>query len=160
MQAIAFLAVWFLLGGVVCYIAFRGGPGVPRQGARPLWRVLLPLVYLAGIAIPIVVITQTGPTVGGSGHLTAVSPNAQIDHGKLLFRQNCAGCHTLAAVNAHGITGPNLDQIGSVTPDRVLSAIRIGGIGDGRMPPGILSGNDARDVAAFVSAVAGQPQQP
>ena len=62
---------------------------------------------------------------------------------------------TVAEVNS-GITGPNLDQIGPVTPNRVLNAIRIGGTGQGRMPQGLLKGSDAQAVAYYVSHVAGQ----
>jgi hypothetical protein len=59
-------------------------------------------------------------------------------------------------VNARGITGPDLDRIGTMTPARVLSAIKIGGTGQGRMPSGLLQGSNAQDVAAFVTAVAGK----
>jgi hypothetical protein len=59
-------------------------------------------------------------------------------------------------VNARGVTGPNLDQIGEVTKQRVLNAIRIGGTGDKRMPAGLLSGGNAKAVAAYLAKVAGQ----
>ena len=54
------------------------------------------------------------------------------------------------------MTGPNLDEIGQVTKQRVLNAIRIGGTGDKRMPSGLLSGKNADAVATYVSKVAGQ----
>jgi len=38
----------------------------------------------------------------------------------------------------------------------VLSAIKIGGTGQRRMPSGLLQGSDADDVATYVSKVAGQ----
>ena len=74
----------------------------------------------------------------------------------MLFRQQCASCHTLAAVNARGVTGPNLDRIGEVTEDRILNAIRIGGTGQDRMPSGLLEGEEAQEVAKYVSEVAGR----
>ena len=40
--------------------------------------------------------------------------------------------------------------------DRVLHAIKIGGTGDGRMPPQLLTGESADEVASYVSKVAGQ----
>jgi mono/diheme cytochrome c family protein len=80
----------------------------------------------------------------------------QIQNGKTLFRSTCASCHTLAAVNARGVTGPDLDRIGAITRARVLSAIKIGGTGQGRMPSGLLQGQNAEDVAAFLQAVAGK----
>ena len=62
----------------------------------------------------------------------------KTERGKQLFRQQCASCHSLAAVNARGVTGPNLDEIGEVTPERIHNAIRNGGTGQGRMPAGLL----------------------
>jgi hypothetical protein len=59
-------------------------------------------------------------------------------------------------VNARGVTGPDLDRIGALTKARVLSAIKIGGTGQGRMPSGLLQGQDAQDVAYFLSQVAGK----
>jgi mono/diheme cytochrome c family protein len=79
-----------------------------------------------------------------------------VRNGRTLFIETCASCHTLGAVNARGVTGPDLDKIGTVTPARVESAIKIGGTGQGRMPAGLLQGQNAKDVAAFVSAVAGK----
>ena len=43
-----------------------------------------------------------------------------------------------------------------MTEDRVLQAIKIGGTGQKRMPAGLLEGEDAEAVAAYVTAVAGQ----
>ena len=79
----------------------------------------------------------------------------KTERGKQLFRQQCASCHSLAAVNARGVTGPDLDEIGEVTPERVRNAIRNGGTGQDRMPAGLLEGEEARDVAEYVSEVAG-----
>jgi mono/diheme cytochrome c family protein len=93
---------------------------------------------------------------GASGRLAAITPSKTDAKGKQLFRQTCTSCHSLAAINARGVTGPNLDEIGQVTKQRVLSAIRIGGTGDGRMPAGLLTGSNAAAVADWVSKVAGQ----
>jgi hypothetical protein len=49
-----------------------------------------------------------------------------------------------------------LDNIGTVSKARVLSAIKIGGTGDGRMPAGLYQGKDAEAVAEYVSTVAGR----
>jgi mono/diheme cytochrome c family protein len=54
------------------------------------------------------------------------------------------------------VTGPDLDDIGEVSEDRVLSAIENGGTGSGRMPAGLLSEGDAEAVALYVSRVAGR----
>jgi mono/diheme cytochrome c family protein len=84
--------------------------------------------------------------------------------GKDLFVTNCGACHTLAEAGTDGVIGPNLDELlappSASAPDpntikpRVLSAIN-NGVG-GRMPKGVLTGQQADQVATFVSQVAGQ----
>jgi mono/diheme cytochrome c family protein len=59
-------------------------------------------------------------------------------------------------VQAHGVTGPNLDELGGVDKQRVLNAIKNGGTGQNRMPKNLLSGSDAQAVASYVASVAGQ----
>jgi hypothetical protein len=59
-------------------------------------------------------------------------------------------------VNARGVTGPDLDKIGTVTPARVRSAIRIGGTGQNRMPARLMQGRNAQAVATYVASVAGK----
>ncbi|WP_326924500.1 c-type cytochrome [Capillimicrobium parvum] len=81
--------------------------------------------------------------------------NAQA-HGRELFTHNCATCHTLAASNAVGLVGPNLDNL---RPNEalVLNAIHQGRArGQGQMPANLVTAQDAKDVAAYVSAVAGR----
>ena len=53
------------------------------------------------------------------------------------------------------MTGPSLDQIGEISPERVVNAIENGGTGQGLMPAGLLEGQEAQDVAEYVSKVAG-----
>ena len=80
--------------------------------------------------------------------------SAQVN-GRTLFAKNCATCHTLRAVNAVGKVGPNLDQLRPPAP-LVLNAIQNGRArGNGQMPADLVAGSDAKDVASFVSAVAG-----
>jgi mono/diheme cytochrome c family protein len=161
MTIVAVLLPFVLLGIAVVFIAFSGGPGAAREayltrGNRP-FRVAIPLLYLGlGIAVPAVVIASRGESEGGNGRLrdTAISPKLQ--EGKELFRHTCATCHTLAAVDARGVTGPNLDELGQVDKTRVLNAIRKGGTGQGRMPSGLLQDGDADAVASYVAKVAGQ----
>lgn len=84
---------------------------------------------------------------------------------KELFATNCGSCHTLAAAGTEGVVGPDLDQLLITTGTnsaeqfeglygRVLTAVSCG-IG-GRMPAGIVAGEEAREVSAFVAAYAGQ----
>jgi cytochrome c550 len=81
------------------------------------------------------------------------------EEAKALFQTNCGACHTLERAGTDGIVGPNLDDLlGLGTPEqneqRVAIAIQ-NGI-EGRMPAGILQGEDAKLVADFVAREAGQ----
>jgi cbb3-type cytochrome c oxidase subunit III len=88
-------------------------------------------------------------------------------NGKTLFNQKCAGCHTLADAGAQGKIGPNLDDAfasdrkqgfkQSSIQDIVLDQIRFA---QGKMPPMLVRGQDAQDVAAYVASVAGTGNAP
>jgi hypothetical protein len=88
-----------------------------------------------------------------------------------LFETNCGNCHTLYSAGTDGNFGPDLDVLlspsGPPTDEegtkslegRVLNAIDEGVDSTsqpGRMPPGILSGPAAEEVAEFVAQTAGQ----
>ena len=75
--------------------------------------------------------------------------------GQALFVQNCGGCHTLKAAGTSGTVGPNLDTV-KPTAAKVLTALKVGGLGSGTMPKNILTGKDAALVAAYVSKSAGK----
>jgi mono/diheme cytochrome c family protein len=95
---------------------------------------------------------------GSSGASPEAVPEEQED-AKTLFQANCGPCHTLAKAGTDGIVGPNLDDIlvagqPEANYGRVLAAIEEGR--EGRMPADILVGEAAKEVADFVSRVAGQ----
>ena len=159
MEVIAFLLPFVLLGVAVLFVAFSGGPGAAREAYRARgnrgFRILFPVLYLVlGLVVPALILAGREQAAGGTGALENQKLSTQTEQGKLLFRQQCASCHTLAAVNARGVTGPNLDQIGEMTVQRVVGAIRNGGTGQGRMPAGLLEGKDAEAVGAYVAKVA------
>jgi mono/diheme cytochrome c family protein len=162
MEWLFVLVPFVLLGIGVIYLAYRsGGPAAEAPGRRARggrgFRLLMVLLYLGlGIAVPAAIIAGRGEAEGGVGPLEQKELTAQAEEGKQLFRQTCASCHNLDAVNARGVTGPDLDDIGEVSEDRVLSAIENGGTGSGRMPAGLLSEGDAEAVALYVSRVAGR----
>jgi len=161
MQVLIVLVPFIVAGVIVMFIAFSGGAGAARQayltrGGR-VFSLGMVLLYIGlGIAVPAAVIAARGQAVGGTGHLRGEQVSGKLKDGKSLFIQTCKSCHTLAAVDAHGVTGPNLDTLGGVDKQRVLHAIKIGGTGDGRMPPQLLTGADADAVATYVSTVAGR----
>jgi mono/diheme cytochrome c family protein len=126
------------------------------------------VVVLAGL-IPWLVFQSKGDAGEGSQKVAA-----HLEAGQELFQINCGSCHTLYSAGADGNYGPDLDELlapagvpeGEAaeatieqTEGRVLSAIENGVDGSttpGRMPPGILNEEQAKEVAAFVAATAGE----
>jgi mono/diheme cytochrome c family protein len=163
MEIVGFLIPWLLIGIGVIFVAFTGGPGRAREAyltrGRTFFKIAIPLVYIGlGVAIPAIVLADRGERAGNDVVLSQEKvrdQSADFQKGRTLFIENCAACHNLNAVNARGVTGPDLDKIGKLTPDRVLSAIKIGGTGQNRMPAGLLQGKNAQAVAEYVSQVAG-----
>ena len=159
MTVLAFLIPFVLLGAIVVFIAFSGGPSRAREayltGGGAFFKVAMLVVYIgAGLAVPALILSGRGEAVGGTGPLRTAELSQKTQQGKALFRQQCSSCHTLAAINARGVTGPNLDDIGEVTSARVRAAIENGGTGQQRMPAGLLRGEEADAVADYVSKVA------
>jgi mono/diheme cytochrome c family protein len=105
----------------------------------------------------------------GSGVGTVVPANADKSHGKQLFNEKCASCHTLAEANAVGKLGPNLDTafrpsenqgfeestIRQVVADQIKFPGDYGAPPAPTMPANLVEGEDVDDVAAYVAAVAG-----
>ena len=94
-------------------------------------------------------------------------PNYKSDlAGAQLFAQRCAGCHTLSYAATHGsaanprtaeaINGPNFNVRCERPVDRVLYAIENGGFSGAYMPANVFVGQQAREVAMFVSRFAGR----
>jgi mono/diheme cytochrome c family protein len=161
MEWLYILVPFAVLGVLVIAFAFKGPRGAtqPPGPLRPGrgFRILMLVVYLGlGLGVPAAVIAARGQSEGGVGSLEQASLTPKEEEGKTLFRRTCASCHNLDAVNARGVTGPDLDEIGQVSKDRVLNAIKIGGTGQKRMPPGLLDDGDADAVATYVSKVAGR----
>jgi cytochrome c553 len=161
MEIVLVLAPFVVLGIGVLFVAFAGGAGAAREmyltrGGKLFTFTILILYVALGVIVPAAVIASRGEAEGGVGALRSEQPSQADERGKELFIQNCKSCHTLAAVQAAGVTGPDLDELGGLDRERVLNAIRRGGTGAGRMPAGILQGENAEDVAGWVSQVAGQ----
>jgi mono/diheme cytochrome c family protein len=173
LAVVLFAAFWVVLGLGVFFLAFRGGPSAPvdsRPGgsyrARRALGLTLAVIYVAfGVVIPAVFLignhNQANGQVGSS-ELTQAEK-----HGRVIFGQRCGLCHTLAAANAVGKVGPDLDVI-QPTEALVLHTIQYGCLqnppaksqeaclGYGTMPADVVQGVDAENVAKFVSKVAGK----
>ena len=161
MEIVLVLSPFVVAGIAVLFIAFAGGAGAAREmyltrGGKIFTFTILILYVALGVVVPAAVIASRGEAEGGVGALRSEQPSKDDEFGKELFIQNCRSCHTLAAVQAHGVTGPNLDELGGLDRQRVLNAIKRGGTGDGRMPANILQGQNAQDLANWLSQAAGQ----
>jgi mono/diheme cytochrome c family protein len=167
MKVLVFLIPWVLVGLGVLFVGFSGGPGRARQAyltrGNRTFKVAILVIYLGvGLAVPAIILNARSDAQGATSQLQTKHASEEISKGKTLFRATCASCHTLAAVNARGVTGPDLDRIGLNTASmksaeqRVENAIRIGGTGQDRMPSGLLQGENAAAVATFVATVAGR----
>jgi plastocyanin len=102
-------------------------------------------------------------------------------NGKTQFVEHCSACHVLARAGASGVTGPNLDEafrqsrldgmkdstFAGVVEQQIAHPNRNAQVDPATektlpmMPAGIVKGDDARDVAAYVaSAVAEKGDDP
>lgn len=165
----AVIAIWVLLAAAVFFIAMRGGPRGAREslhteskaGQRIVWAFVV-LAIIAGLAVPALVLAFNGANKD-SVATGRVKLNAQEQHGRVLFSETCAVCHTLAATNSEGKIGPNLDvRLGSEIATEagrralVLSAVSEGRArGNGDMPAELYQGKEAEAIADFLAAVAG-----
>lgn len=174
LAVVLFLAFWVVVTVALFFVAVRGGLGGARdmlqsqsRGGRKAASVVFAIIYIAfGIALPVIVLSGNHAKASakvGENKLTAAEKR-----GRDLFGQNCGVCHTLAAANAVGKVGPNLDAL---RPPRslVLHTIEYGCVqnpplpndptaclGYGSMPTAIVQGKDAEDVSDFVAKVAGK----
>lgn len=86
--------------------------------------------------------------------------------GKQLFVEKCGACHVLARAGTSGVSGPNLDEafgparrqgLGAGTFEGVVADQVANPLRNSAMPAKLVTGQDAKDVAAYVAAVAGVP---
>lgn len=97
--------------------------------------------------------------------------NANLINGKIAFVAKCGSCHTLERAGTKGIVGPNLDESFRASVNEGLGRGSIRGVVEGQiknpnaaisqpqgvMPKNLVSGQTARDVAAYVAASAARP---
>ncbi len=117
-----------VVGVLVMLYAFSGGGDAGRKaystrGGRVFVWSMVVLYVVLGLAVPALVIADRGESEGGTGSLRSKQISGQLEEGKTTFIQTCKSCHTLDAVNAHGVTGPNLDDLAPLDKQRVLNAI-------------------------------------
>lgn len=121
------------------------------------------VVAIVGVMIAVGVLAGCGETVGYS------EGNGDRAHGRELFIKGCGSCHTLAEAGTVGQIGPDLDfafvqsridglgeeTILQVVRDQIAYAVENPPTEQTGMPKDIYTGQDADDVATYVSSVAG-----
>jgi mono/diheme cytochrome c family protein len=164
---IAFTAFWVVVALVLFFLAMRRGEHDPRHGhptsesqgrggRRAMYVCFAVFAIAFGVALPLALGFGNGDSEKAHVSDTSIRLTAQEVHGRALFGENCAICHTLAAARAAGPVGPNLDQL-RPPASLVVSTVENGIQGPGgTMPGGLLTGDDAKDVAAFIAATAGR----
>jgi plastocyanin len=123
------------------------------------------------------VIASVLAAAAGAGGCNLVDSGTNVVNGKEQFIDNCGSCHVLARAGTQGVTGPSLDA--------AFQRARQDGFGESTfeglvyaqidnpnrnpsidpktkkplpvMPPDIVTGEDAEDVAAYVASAAGRP---
>jgi mono/diheme cytochrome c family protein len=174
LPVIGFIAFWVLVGASVVYVAIRGGPSGARESlhgqshtSRRVAAGVFVVIYVGfGVALPIAFLT--GNHANANQQVGGIKLTASEKTGRELFGEHCGVCHTLAAANANGKVGPNLDML-KPPASLVLRTIQNGCLqkppstndpqnclGEGTMPADILQGKQAMDVAQFVGKVAGK----
>ncbi|MFZ0381309.1 MAG: hypothetical protein WCD11_33765 [Solirubrobacteraceae bacterium] len=174
LAVLLFAAFWVVLGLGVLVLGFRRGPGATATvrfrrrsyGARRAGAWVLALTFI-GFAIVLPVLFLVGNHNRANAQVGGIKLNAAEQNGREIFGQKCGLCHTLAAANAVGKVGPNLDVL-QPTAELVLHTIQNGCLQDpppgsqeaclgyGTMPADVVQGVNAADVAAFVAKVAGK----
>lgn len=172
LPVVLFIAFWVVVAGGLFAIANRSGRGAarsgqPRSARHRFSNVVLVVVYVGfGLALPAVMLI--GNANRSSAQVGGLKLTANEKEGRNLFGAHCAVCHTLAAANAVGKTGPNLDTL-KPSESLIIHTIANGCLQDppspsspqtclgyGTMPADIVEGQQAHQVAAFVARVAGQ----
>ncbi|HEX3174506.1 MAG TPA: c-type cytochrome [Solirubrobacterales bacterium] len=126
-------------------------------------------VVVLAVLIPWLAFRSDGDAARGAEEVPA-----ELKSGQSLFQTNCGTCHTLYAAGTDGNFAPDLDELLApsgapegpnaqdtikATEGRVLNAIENGvdsSTTPGRMPGGILDGEQAEEVAEFVARTAGE----
>jgi mono/diheme cytochrome c family protein len=127
------------------------------------------LILVLAVVIPFAAFRAKGDGENGETEVPASLKESQS-----LFVTNCGTCHALYSAGTDGNYGPDLDELlaASGTPEgkgaeetientegRVLNAIENGANSSttpGRMPPGILNEEQAKEVSEFVARTAGE----
>jgi cytochrome c5 len=130
-------------------------PATPAILTGGLIAILIPVIgILIGASFLTAYLVTRGDDSSESTPTTTTTTTGGAANGKALFSENCASCHTLAAAEASGKVGPNLDDLKPSKPV-VVKQVTNGG---GGMPAfgGRLSTAQIEAIADYVARIAGK----
>jgi cytochrome c6 len=111
------------------------------------------VLVVFGIGLPAALLI--GNHNRANGQVGGIALTSGEKQGRELFGQHCGVCHTLAAANAVGKVGPNLDTIKNGCLPNAPNGSSEQCLGQGVMPSDVVTGRNAENVASFVAKVAG-----
>ncbi|NRD76668.1 cytochrome c [Bacillus sp. BRMEA1] len=104
------------------------------------------LTLLLGISLVMALSACGGGS--SSGGTDSTQKTTSSDDANQIFQQHCASCH---GGDLKGVVGPNLTKVGSkFSKAQILDIIKNGK--SGGMPQGLISGDEADKVAAWLAA--------
>ncbi len=161
MATLVFVLFFVVLGLLVVLAAMKSGRRGPllnsetRAGRRLVVALTVATAALFGIGIPVAVGFLNGKQQTKQAQ-AGIELTEDQKQGRELFGRACQQCHTLKASNSVGTVGPSLDAL-RPPKELTLDAIEKGRArGQGQMPALLYEGQEARQVADFVAAVAGR----
>jgi mono/diheme cytochrome c family protein len=102
--------------------------------------------------------------VAGCGGDDLKESRADVVHGKQLFVERCGACHTLARAGTRGTAGPDLDVAFAQSLSEGFGRDTVRGVvheqilyPNAQMPAKIVTGQSAKDVAAYVGQAVANP---
>jgi cytochrome c551 len=141
------------IAGVVLMVAVIAIAGTDTKGSSSVGLGSLPLsTFSPSTSTPSTTpSTSGGGTSGGASSGGGSSASGDAAHGQQLFQQNCSSCHSdKAGTPSPFPQAPNLAELnasGALSEQRILDQIANPAP---PMPPGLVSGQDAKDVAAYI----------
>jgi mono/diheme cytochrome c family protein len=127
----------------------------------------LPAVRLRDV----IAVLAGGGVLAVAGGCSLSEQEADLVAGKQQFVEHCGACHTLARADTRGTSGPNLDQafvhalasgmdrsgVQGAVHEQILNPAKLAKDNKVYMPPKLVEGKDALNVAAYVAEVAAKP---
>lgn len=114
-----------------------------------------------GTLVATVAATALVVGLAGCGGDELKESRADVVHGKQLFVERCGACHTLARAGTRGTAGPDLDAAFAQSLSEGFGRDTVRGVvyeqilyPNSQMPAKIVTGQDAKDVAAYVGLAA------